>query len=353
MTEDTQDHYQFPSLKQRSYTQSTRIVATGSALPSTTVDNAQIIKQSGLMVTDAMVRKTIGVTERRVANPTAMDTDLLCEAAQNCLARAGIDPAQLSKLIVTKFVGDRVLPMTASLLQRRLGCSHAIHAFDVDGGANSFLHAFDIATASINRGDEFILIVSGGIHNRLISRIDSRHAFLYGDGAGAVLLGPSTSGGTQAIYHYSNPQFIDLALGFSLRKLQQQCLPGGDGGGPICLYETSNWMDAAPFIVQASRRTLDELLRATGWELGDIDLVLLTENSGWLRNRLCNELGIDPNRTLSVLAKYGNTFSAMLPLLLDEACAAGCLQDGTRLLALSVGEGLSGGGFLYEHRKDP
>ena len=116
---------------------------------------------------------------------------MLAEAAKKCLDRAGLLPEDLSKLLVTKFIGDRILPMTAALVQRKLKSQLAFHAVDIDGGITAFLNALDYAVrcfSSTASSDQHILIVSGGTHTAAISKTDPRLAFLFGDGAAALLL---------------------------------------------------------------------------------------------------------------------------------------------------------------------
>jgi len=88
---------------------------------------------------------------------------------------------------VNKFVGDNFLPMTASRLQGKIGSKTAVHAFDIDGGISSFLYSMDAASRFINSGDEYILISSGGVISKFVSKADPRVAFLFGDASASVL----------------------------------------------------------------------------------------------------------------------------------------------------------------------
>ena len=195
-------------------------------------------------VTDAVVKKTLGVSERRIANRGVADTDLLGIAAERCLAKAGVTPERLSKLIVNKFIGDRILPMTGSMLQRRLGCSTAIQSFDIDGGITSFLHALDVAASAINSGDELVLVVSGGISSPFLNKEDPRTAFLYGDGAGAVLLGVAEEPHIEASYFYTNYEYADLAVGFSMRQTVDSLRDTSECYAIQDVYRVGNWKDA-------------------------------------------------------------------------------------------------------------
>jgi 3-oxoacyl-[acyl-carrier-protein] synthase-3 len=335
------------------------ILATGAALPEAAVTTEELVARHGHAVSAAAVRKVFGVESRRVAGPGVADSDLLAEAARRCLARAGLAPERLGKLIVTKFLGDRLLPMTASLTQRKLGTGMAFQAFDVDGGTNAFLQALEVAANAVAAGDEWVLVASGGVVNRLVTRSDPRHAFLYGDGAGAVLVGPAPEGAgagapagrrgpcIEASAVFTDPRAFDFARGFEMRKLAARDLhTTREYGALFDLYRSGDWKELRPLVLEAAGRVTAEVLSRAGVGLEAVDLVLVTENHGRLRSAVLEHLGVPPERTLSLLAECGNTMSAMLPLLLDRALTTGRLRPGGRVLLVSVGEGLSCGAMV-------
>jgi 3-oxoacyl-[acyl-carrier-protein] synthase-3 len=325
-------------------------LATASALPDTVVTNEDIILRYGHKVAATAIRKIVGVETRRVAENGLADSDLLTLAGRRCLAQAGLAPEALSKLIATKFLGDRLLPPTAALTQRKLGTSLAFQAFDVDGGTNTFLQAMEVGNAAIASGDDYVLVVSGGIVNTLVTRDDPRQAFLYGDGAGAVLLGPAPAGGDSrihAIYQFTDPAARDLVRGFELRKcVAFDMYETKDYRGLFSLYEGGDWKTVQPLVLSTMDRVAREVLGRAGFALSDMDLVLLTENHHRLWGAVLDHLGIAPAKSLSLISEYGNTLSAMLPLLLDRAVTSGRLVRGQRVLLLSIGEGLSCGGLV-------
>jgi 3-oxoacyl-[acyl-carrier-protein] synthase-3 len=326
------------------------VLATASALPDTAVTNQDIITRHGHTVAASAIRKIVGVESRRVAAAGVTDSDLLAEAARRCLARAGMAPERLSKLIATKFLGDRLLPPTASLVQRTLGTSMAFQAFDVDGGTNAFLQAIDIATAAIAYGDDYVLVVSGGITNTLVTRDDPRQAFLYGDGAGAVLLGLAPDGDASRIhatYQFTEPAARDHFRGFELRKCMTFDMhETKDYRGLLALYGGGEWKTVQQLVLTTVDHVAREVLARAGFTLAEMDLVLLTENHHRLWGAVLDHLGIARSKSLSLVSEYGNTMSAMLPLLLDRAVSDGRLLRGQRILLLSIGEGLSCGALV-------
>jgi 3-oxoacyl-[acyl-carrier-protein] synthase-3 len=266
------------------------------------------------------------------------------------LQAADVPVDHLSKILVTRFLGDHVLPMTASLVQRKLGATVAMHALDVEGGTNSFIHAVDLATRYISTtaGDAPILLCSGGIHALPVSKTDPRVAFLFGDGAAALLLAPSDAPRFLACYTYANPAHFDAAGTRTLKltpELFDRLSKQGDVSPLYDLYSMGNWKDTADFYVEAACVTADRLLAESGLRREDIDLCLVTENNARLREMTLAALGFTEAQSRSLLAETGNTMTAMLPLLLDAT-----LRDapaGANIMLISHGEGASGGGLIY------
>jgi 3-oxoacyl-[acyl-carrier-protein] synthase-3 len=345
--------FRFPQYKTRHIKQHCRIVATASYFPTGVVTNQDIITANNLSVTDVAIRKTLGVERRHVAETGLADSDLLVEAAERCLQSANVRPEQLSKLLVTKFLGDRMLPMTASMVQRKLGSRLAFHALDVEGGINAFLHAFDLATRYISTTegrDQYILILSGGLHNVPVSKTDPRLAFLFGDGSAAILLATAQEPHVLALYTYTNYEHFGASGSKHLKveqRISESLYEKGDFSILYDLYQMGNWKDSIDFCLQAASVTRDNLLRASGLTMQDIDLVLVTENNGRIRDLTLGALGVPQDKSLSLIAEYGNTMTAMLPALLDKAYCEGLARHGATIMLISHGEGASGGGMIY------
>lgn len=344
---------QFPPHKKRNIKRFSKIVATGAYVPERVLSNQQIIDEYNLAITDAVIRKSIGVEQRRAVEDGVTDSDVLLYAAQRCLQQADIRPEQLSKMLVNKFLGDNILPMTAAKVQKKLGSSLAFYAVDIEGGVNAFLTSLDLATRYISTtqdDDHYILIVSGGAQSIAVGKADPRVAFLFGDGAGAVLLAPAQEAHVLASYSYTNYEFYDMATSRQLKmdtRLSDMIYEEQQYTMLYNLYQMENWKSAAEFYAQAAMVTRDHLLAESGLSMADIDLVLVTENNQKIRELALSALGVSEDKSLSVLREYGNTMSAMLPILLDKAFQEGRALPGQHLMLLSFGEGASGGGMIY------
>lgn len=345
--------FEFPPVRRRIIRQQSRIAAAASFLPPVMLTNQEIIDQGSLPVTDVVVRKTLGVERRHVAEAGHVDSDLLTAAAERCLASAGLQPDQVSKIIVTKFIGDHILPMTAAMVQRKLGCRTAMHAFDLEGGINSFLQALDLATRYISTTadpDQRVLLLSGGIQRSAISKSEPRLAFLFGDGAAALLLEPSREQHFLASYNYTNYRYAGAAGTVAMKMAEwfsEEIYEKREYGKLYDWYHMDNWKESADFYLEAARVTAAALFAESGLTMADVDLVLVTENNGRLRDLTLESLGVAPEKSLSLINSCGNTMSAMLPLLIDHGLATGRLQPGMTMMLISHGEGASGGGLLY------
>lgn len=364
-------NYSFPEYRPRYIHRQSQIVATAAYFPEQVITNQQIIDRHQLPVTDIVIRKTLGFERRRVAEAGVSDSDLLAEAARRCLAQAQVEPDRLSKILVTKFLGDNLLPMTASLVQRKLGCRVAMHAVDLEGGINSFIYALDLATRYISTTtaeEQWILILSGGMHNLPVSKTDPRLAFTFGDGAAALLLGCGDHTGCGennsaanglvvkephflASYTYSDPDFFDAAGSKRLlidESISDQLYEKGEYGLLYDLYQMGNWKDSLDFYLQAAQVVRDRLLQESQLTMDQIDWVLVTENNRRIRELTLDCLNVPQEKSLSIISEYGNTMSAMLPLLLNKGFEEGRFLPAMNIMLISHGEGASGGGIIYK-----
>jgi 3-oxoacyl-[acyl-carrier-protein] synthase-3 len=320
-----------------------------SVLPQNQISNEQISLKQNNPLPETIICRMIGVENRHVAPSDISDTELLAIAAEECLLNAGVRIEQVSKIIVNKFLGDRILPPTASILQKKLGCKKAIQCIDIDGGMNSFIQSFLMAAKCIQSGDENILIVSGGICNKLISQEDPRVSYLFGDGATAVLLGRSENAHILSYYEFSNYDYAHIFEAMNFFKVSQTnpesltCDPALHD-----LYTMKNWKDAQEFIMEAALHTLKCLLESARCSFDQIDHFLVTEINRPLWEKILNYLNIPIVKTTSLLKCQGNTLTANFPMLLVDCEKKQILQPGQKILMLSIGEGICGGGCIYQ-----
>ncbi|MDP4183101.1 MAG: 3-oxoacyl-[acyl-carrier-protein] synthase III C-terminal domain-containing protein [Bacillota bacterium] len=346
-----QDKFFFPKWKRKSINRYCKIYSIASYVPEKSISNEEIISKYNLAFKSPVIIKSVGVESRHIADNSLKDSDVLYLSSKECLERYDFVPDNLSRIFVNKYMGDNILPMTASKLKVKLGNKKAIQAFDIDGGISSFLISFDLISRYINSGDDYILLASGGITNRMISKTDPRVAFLFGDASASILFGHSENQHILASYFYSNYQFYELSTAISpltLVEMGVKSFKNGEGSILFDTYKMENWKLAENFYKEATRVISNNLLEESGLTLKDIDMVLVTENNRKIWEMTLDTLGFSEDKSISLLRKHGNTMSAMLPLQMDFGFRTGRILPGMNIMLISHGEGLSGGGIIYK-----
>ncbi len=341
----------FPKRAKKCFNRHCKILASSSFIPPRVVANEEIIQKYNFPFKSSAIFKSLGVETRHVAEEHMADSDVLKESSQKCLNKIGLSPEKLSRLIVNKYYGDNLLPMTASKLLDKLGSKVAVHSFDIDGGVSAFLYSVDVISRFINTGDDYILLSSGGVNTRLMNKHDPKVAFLFGDASASLLFGYSEEKHILASYFYTNPQYYDLALAKAVPfALDADSKPIFDDRNSITFdsYRIGDLKIAEELYIEAAREISANLLDESGLVMDDIDLVLVTENTRQIWELTLEALGVSEHKSISVLKNYGNTMTAMLPLLIDVGFETGRIQPGMRIMLISHGEGINGGGLIYK-----
>ncbi|MDC7221808.1 MAG: 3-oxoacyl-[acyl-carrier-protein] synthase III C-terminal domain-containing protein [Spirochaetales bacterium] len=321
------------------------ILSTGIGLPSKRISTEDILLENELKVDPRLVKKHIAVNYRHIAHADQCDSDLQLIAVEQALESAQISADDLYKIIVNKYMGDYLLPMSASFLQNRLNISQSIHSFDIDGGIISSFQALDLVSKMMLKKDEYILIASGGIHNRFAQQKDTRHAFLFGDGAGALILAPSNKRHILGSYQITNPHFSNICYSEGLTEVIQKDWFGSKT--QKAFYENYHVNDttvASQFVSEATAIALEKMKIS----LDDIDIVLYAGINVTFEHAVREGLNCSSRQIYSTLSERGNTMSAALPITIHEAQKEKLLQPGTKSLFVTIGEGLSCGFMYYQ-----
>lgn len=343
--------FNFPKRTKKCINRHCKILASASFIPQKIITNEDLIQKYKFPFKSSAIYKSLGVEMRHVAEEHMADSDVLKESSKKCLEKIGLSPDKLSRLIVNKYYGDNLLPMTASKLLDKLGSKVAVHSFDIDGGISAFLYSIDVISRFINTGDDYILLASGGVNVRLMSKSDPRVTFLFGDASASLLFGFSEERHILASYFYTNPQYYNLAFGKAIPfALDGNSKPILDEKNSVTFdsYHMVNWKIAEKFYIEAAKEVSNNLLEESGLRMEDIDLVLVTENNRNIWELTLEALGVCEDKSISVLKSYGNTMTAMLPLLIDIGFETGRIQPGMHIMMISHGEGINGGGLIYK-----
>jgi len=324
------------------------LLGIGSAVPERRLTNADLERL--VDTSDEWIRTRTGIGERRILAQGQVTSDLGAEAARRALERSGMAPEQLEVVLVATATPDQPVPCTAAYVQQKIGARNAI-GFDVDAGCTGFLYALQVGRALVASGAYANALVIGADALSLLTDYQSRETcVLFGDGAGAVVLG--REGGLARL--------TDMQLGLDGRGAPMIEVPAGGTVKPTSPetvearehYLRMNGREVFRFAVDKLSSLARDLCARNGLELGEIDLIVPHQANGRILDAAAAELEVAPERMYSNLEKYGNTSAASIPLALDEALKEGRVRPGDRVILAAFGAGLAWGGALVEFERE-
>jgi 3-oxoacyl-[acyl-carrier-protein] synthase-3 len=314
-----------------------RIVATGSAVPPRVMRNADLER---LVVTsDEWIAERTGIRERRVVAEGVASSDLGTEAAREALAVGGWDAADLDLILVATCTPDMPLPSTACLIQRNLNARRA-SAFDLAAACSGFLFGLSVADLYVRSGTyQRVLLIGTEVMSAIIDWTDRNTCVLFGDGAGAALIELSPDDrGILSTHLHSDGDLWDLV-----------CVPGGGSRAPASkqmLDDRQQFMkmkghETFKVAVKTLEATAREALAANQMDVKDVDLFIPHQANVRILNAVVERLGLEKERMVTNLDRFGNTSAASIPLALDQAVRAGRIKPGNRILMAAFGSGLT------------
>lgn len=311
-----------------------RFLGVGRALPPTVVTNDDLAER--LATSDAWIRERTGIAERRIAAAGQTTADLAVAAGADALAGSGVAPGEVDVVIVATTTPDTACPATAASVQARLGTGGA--AFDLNAACAGFAYALYVGIGMLAAGSVgYVLVIGADRFTALIDPDDRSTGILFGDGAGAVLLG-ATAGDNSDVR--SDPGTGPGLLGADL---------GGDGTAVSALHvppgERFVAMDGQEVYRRATRALVascSNALDAAGARApDDVDLFVPHQANARIIDATARRLGIAAASVVVDVDRYGNTSAASVPIALADATDDGRLHDGTRVLLAGIGAGMA------------
>ncbi|HET7909875.1 MAG TPA: beta-ketoacyl-ACP synthase 3 [Nitrospira sp.] len=318
-----------------------RVIGTGSYVPERVVSNQEA--GAALAIDPAMISRLTGIEERRWADAGQASSDLAVHAARAALDAAGLQATALEAILVSTTSPDMAFPSTACHVQRNLSCG-SVAAFDIAASCSGFLYGLSMADALIRSGQiKTCLVAAAEVKSRTLDPADLETALLFGDGAGAVIVRgeddksqPSRGLlGIRLAADGSRHDLIRIRAGGSRRRASHDTLQAGGH---------SLRMQGAPLFRLAVRRleqTVRELLKEFGVEPRDVAQFVLHQANGRILAKVARRLGVPHDRIGSVIARFGNTSSASLPIALDHVVRAGKVRPHDLMVLGSFGGGLT------------
>ena len=314
-----------------------RILGTGGYLPARVVTNADL--EAIVDTTDSWIRERTGIEKRHLVSEGETCCDLAEIAARRALEAAGLDPADLDLILVATTTPDQFFPSTACLLQQRLDV-HGCPAFDLQAVCAGFVYAMDVADKYIRTGAaKHVLVVGSETISRLLDWSDRATCVLFGDGAGAVVLGAADEPGIISTHIHADGAYKEL--------LQ---VPGGHGNGRADLATLEmRGNEVFRFAVTTLGRIVEETLEANGLTKSDIDWLIPHQANIRIIQATARKLDLPMERVIVTVAEHGNTSSASIPLAFDQAVRDGRIQRGETLLMEAFGGGFTWGSVLVRY----
>jgi len=290
------------------------------------------------------------VTSRRWADPAETSSVMAAGALRAALAAAG-DDGPLDAVIVSGILPEQPMPTTAVLVLRHLGFDQGTtEAFDVNASCLGFLTGMEIACLGIAAGRwARVGVVASEVASKGLDHADIESSALFGDGAGAAVLGRSADDGGSRVLaarFATWPQGADLCRIDAGGTRWNQVTPSDDPRAHLF------HMDGRGLLALSARhlpRFLEQFLAAAGTSLDDVDLVIPHQASGVGLRYLKEKLGVPAEKVVEILADHGNQVSASIPNALHHAVSSGRLDRGRTVLLLGTGAGLSVGALLIRY----
>jgi 3-oxoacyl-[acyl-carrier-protein] synthase-3 len=321
-----------------------KVLATGGAVPERIVTNDffnYLVPEA-----DEWILSRTGIRERRFAAPGQSTSDLATIAASNALAAGGIDAAELDCIIVGTSTADMILPSTACMVQKNIGAKNAF-GFDMNAVCSSFVFAVETADNFIRSGKyKKILVIGADTYSTILDFQDKGTSPLFGDGAGAVILGATTekTGILQTTVKSDGNgwELIQVPSSGSRKPITPETIAARENtfkmeGKKVFIFAT----DVIPQII-------NDLTAKAGITPEKLDYIIPHQANVRIIDFISKKTGIAKEKFLLNLDRYGNTAAASVGLALDENLRNGVIREGNLVLMMGFGGGLSWGGILLQ-----
>ena len=321
-----------------------RILGTGHYLPEKVVTNRDL--ESVMETSDEWITTRTGIRQRHVAKPTEAASDMATQAAIRALEMAQISATDLDMIIVGTISGDMPMPSTAMFVQRNIGARSDCPGFDLSAACAGFLYGLSIGDSFIRNGvAKHVLVIGVELLSRLVNWSDRSSAVLFGDGAGAVVLGPTENEGRGIL---STHLYADSS------KIESLWIPGGGSRTPPSeqmLHDKLHLVHmVGKDIFRAAVRRLTEASQAAlahnGVTGDQVDWVIPHQANIRILEAVQLRLEVPMERFFINIDQTANTLSASVPIALDQAVRAGKLSSGQLVLFCALGGGIAWGSAL-------
>jgi len=316
-----------------------QVLGCGAYLPRRILTNAEIARM--VDTSDDWIRDRTGIRRRHIAAEGETTGDLAVQAAQQALADAKIAVEDLDLIIVATTTPDQTFPAIATAVQSRLGMTRGA-AFDVQAVCSGFIYGMAVADNFIKAGQaKTVLLIGAETMSRLLDWTDRSTCVLFGDGAGAVVLGSGEGRGKSSDRGVLNTKIYSDGRLHDLLYVD---------GGPSTTGTTGHLKMLGKEVFKHAVINIADSIEASardgGVDIADIDWFVPHQANQRILDATARRLKVAPDRFVSTIADHGNTSAASVPLALAAAVADGRIKQGDLVLLEAMGGGLTWGAAL-------
>ena len=318
------------------------ISAVATYVPERILSNAELATR--LETSDDWIVTRTGIRERRIGAPGETTSMMGAEAVRRLMTKRGLAPQDVDAILVATVTPDMLFPATACLIQDQLGLKRA-WGYDLSAACSGFLYALTTGAQLVASGaHQRVVVVGADLMSSIIDPLDRTTAVLFGDGAGAALVEPAEPG-------YGILDFYHRVDGSGRNDLM---MPAGGSLLPPSIatvtarqhFLKQNGRAVFKFAVTTMVESVQVLLKRNGLTPSDIAMVVPHQANQRILDATAERLGVPHERVATVLARYGNTTGATLPLALDGVLSEGKIKRGDLVVFTAVGAGFTSGATL-------
>ena len=323
---------------------STVILGTGAYAPARVLTNTELALT--IDTSDEWIVSRSGIRERHIAAPGEMTSDMAVHAARLALADAKLQPADIDLLVIATITPDMPMPATACRVQHKLGLSTSTACFDLNAACSGFIYALDTACAMVGSGRyRHALVIGVEKLSSIVDWTDRTTCVLFGDGAGAAVIGASARPAVG---------LIGAKLGSYGDCVDLLCIPAGGSNTPASTASLASrdhflkmkGKEVFKYAVRGMEEAARDILEQHGIAANQINLVIPHQANLRIIESIAQYLELPMERFFVNLDRYGNTSAASIPIALDEARRAGRINPGDLTLLVAFGAGLTYGSAL-------
>src|SRR2546423_776668 len=322
--------------------QNAGIIGMGHSYPEGILTNADLAKI--VETSDEWITSRTGIKQRHKARPDEYTSQFGLRAAQQALDRAGLKPDDIQIIVCATTTPDQIMPSTGALIQAELGAVNAA-GMDVFAACSGFLYGLTMVESMIRTGAiKYALVIGAEVLTKYVDYTDRGTCVIFGDGAGAAVLGPVPEG----------KGILATKIKSDGRYEEQLYAPGGGtklGTTHQTIDEGQHFfkMKGNELFKVAVRSMADisaEVLKKAGYTVDDVDIVIPHQANQRITDAVASRLGVPEEKVYSNIAEHGNTSSASIPIAIDECVEAGKIKEGSLVLLTAFGGGVTWGGTL-------